>query len=60
MNGCLASHCDISKVLLEVFDSFNLHCEAAVGFIHFLHLCGPCGSLAAMQESVAMEMVDKG
>lgn len=42
----------------EIFGSFNLSCEPAVGFIGpFFLLSGPW-EVAAMQKPVVMEMVD--
>lgn len=44
---------------VKYFDSFNLRYGPAESFIRSLHLSA-ADSLAAVQESVVMEMVDKG
>ena len=49
----------LNRSMREIFDSFNLGCEPAVDFIA-LYFCLDLESLAVMQDSVAMEMVDNG
>ncbi len=56
---CCCHARELNHSVAEVFDSFNLGCQPAVGF------AAPCAcpdpeSLAAMRDSVVMEMVDKG